>query len=116
MAIHYYNKNENHPLAKQTADIYVSVISGNGQGGSYIILLDAEFMGANEKVNIGKAANCKGKDLKVIVTIQDKLEETNWTGVIVIISEGGTDTRYAYAEELPKDLDIACYNINIKLK
>lgn len=116
MATHYYSKQENHKLKNQHEDIYVSVVSGNGQGGSYIILLDSKFMGANEKIKLGKPGDCKGKELRVIVVIQDKLEETNWTGVIVILSEGTENTQYAYAEELPQDLDVASYNISIKLK
>lgn len=116
MATHYYNKQETHNLKAQPDDIYVSVVSGNGQGGSYIVLLDSKFLGANEKIKLGKPDDCKGKELRIIVVIQDKLDETNWTGVIVILSEGSVNTPFAYAEELPQNLDVASYNINIRLK
>ncbi|WP_035644170.1 hypothetical protein [Flavobacterium sp. ASV13] len=115
MAIYNYRKEEEYQLKSAKNKISVSVISGNGQGGSYFILKDLEFVGANDTVLIGTANQLEGKSIQVLVTIQDKLIQTNWTGVIVIISEGGVNTFYNYAEELPADKDIACYYINIKI-
>lgn len=96
--------------------MYVSVVSGNGQGGSYLVLIDHVPIGANRKTFIGKAGVSANKTVQVIVTIQDKLKETNWTGVQLIFTEGEVSKVYSYAEELPADKDIACYNINVKMK
>jgi hypothetical protein len=115
MAMYTYDETEEYKLKSATKDIYVSVVSGNGQGGSFIILKDLKPIGANEKTLIGKASSNDGKTVQVIVTIQDKLEQTNWTGAHVIISEGDENTIYSYAQELPADKDIACYNVTIKM-
>ena len=115
MATQYYNKNEQYQSKMDINPLNVSVISGNGQGGSYIVLLGSKFLGANETIPLGTAGECKNKNLQIVVTIQDKLAETNWTGVIVILNENGQTTQYSYAEELPQDLDVASYNINIKI-
>lgn len=115
MAVYNYKKEESYQLKSTNSEISVAVISGNGQGGSYFILKDLEFVGANEKVLVGKAKQLEDKSLQVLVTIQDKLIQTNWTAVMVIISEGDVNTFYNYAEELPADKDMACYFINIKI-
>lgn len=116
MAMYTYNENENYNLKSENDDIYISVVSGNGQGGSYLILKDQTPIGANQKTFIGKASENTGKTVQIIVTIQDKLKETNWTGVHLIITEGEDSKVYSYAEELQSDKDIACYNINVKMK
>ncbi|MFC4477342.1 hypothetical protein [Flavobacterium chungangensis] len=115
MAVYNYKKEESYQLKSANSKIYVSVISGNGQGGSYFILKDLEFVGANEKVLVGTAKQLEEKSIQALVTIQDKLIQTNWTAVMVIISEGEANTFYNYAEELPADKDMACYYINIKI-
>ncbi len=115
MAIYYYNKQANYKLKSTANDVYVSIVSGNGQGGSYMILKEMMFIGANETVYLGKANELVDVSIQISVTIQDKLIETNWTGVIVIISEGTEITTYSYAEELPADKDIAYYFIVLKL-
>ena len=116
MATYTYKKEEDYTLKSKNSTISVSVISGNGQGGSYFVLKDFEIIGANETVIVGKADEFDNNSIQVMVTIQDKLIETNWTGVIVIISEGKNDTIYTYAEELPADKDIAFYFITIKTR
>lgn len=115
MATQYYNRDEKYQSKNDNNSISLSVVSGNGQGGSYIVFLGSKFLGANESVPLGTGGECKNQNLQIVVTIQDKLTETNWTGVIVILSENGTNTQYSYAEELPKDLDVASYNINIQM-
>ena len=116
MAMYNYNKDEDYKLKTKDGDMYVSIISGNGQGGSYLILKDQIPIGANHKTFIGKASDTMGKPIQIIVTIQDKLKQTNWTGVQLILTEGEESKVYSYAEELPADKDIACYNINVKMK
>ena len=115
MAIYNYKKEETYQLKSKKDETTVAVVSGNGQDGSYMVLKDFEFMGANETVSIGKADTLENSQIQVLVTIQDKLAQTNWTGVIVIVSEGGQNTFYNYAEELPADKDTACYYININM-
>lgn len=116
MAMYNYDKNEDYKIKSANNDMYVSIVSGNGQGGSYLILIDHNPIGANQKTFIGKAGSTVGKTVQVIVTIQDKLKQTNWTGVHLILTEGEENTVFSYAEELPADKDIACYNINVKMK
>ena len=116
MALYNYNKEENYKLKTKDGEMYISIISGNGQGGSYLILKDQTPIGANQKTFIGKASENVGKTIQIIVTIQDKLKQTNWTGVHLIVNEGDESNVYSYAEELPADKDIACYNITVKIK
>ena len=115
MAIYNYEKEAKYNLKSNNEDVFISIISGNGQGGSYLILKDMKFIGANETISVGNANELKNTAIQILVTIQDKLIETNWTGVIVIISEGAEKTKLSYAEELPADKDIASYFITIKI-
>ena len=87
MAIIHYKKEEVYTLKTAKSTISTSIVSGNGQGGSYLIFKDLQFLGANATTDIGKANELEDNSIQVLVTIQDKLVETNWTGVIVIITE-----------------------------
>ncbi|TGD57921.1 hypothetical protein [Flavobacterium humi] len=116
MATSYYKKQETYTLKTKTADILISAESGNGEGGSYVIFKGQKLLGANETINAGTADSCDGKIIKIIATIQDKLPQTNWTNLTVTITENGVKTSYDYAEELPADLDTACYIIKITMQ
>lgn len=116
MAKYNYNESENYQLQSENDNMYVSIVSGNGQGGSYFILKDKKIISANETAFIGKANDNVNKTIQVLVAIQDKQVKTNWTGVLVVITEGSQKTVYSYANELPADKDIASYNININIK
>ena len=116
MATSYYKKQELYKLKTETADIIISAASGDGEGGSYVIFKGQKLLGANETINAGTADSCNGKIIKIIATIQDKLPQTNWTSITVTITENGVKTEYPYSEELPANLDTACYIIKITME
>ncbi len=111
---HYYNENVTYKI-KGTEDIWLSVISGNGQGGAVMITKNATFLGANEPVNAGKPEDCRNQSFRVVAVIQDKLTETNWTGVIVVVTQGARKELFSFANELPAHLDLACYVVELKM-
>lgn len=114
MATHYYNESVQYQI-KGTEDVWLSVISGNGQGGGIVITKNATFLGANEPVKAGRANECKNQEFRIVAVIQDKLTETNWTGVIVVVSQGTRKELFSFAYELPAHLDMACYVIELKM-
>ncbi|MFT3796198.1 hypothetical protein [Flavobacterium sp.] len=116
MATQYYNKKEQFLLDQEQAEILISVVTGNGQGGSYVVFKENKILGANEVVSGGMSDECVDKQLKVIVTIQDKLAQTNWTNATLSLKQGAHTADYFYAEELPNDWDTACYIIKVKMK
>ena len=55
MAIYNYKKEEEYQLKSKKDEVTIAIVSGNGQGGSYMVLKDFEFKGSNETVIVGKA-------------------------------------------------------------
>jgi hypothetical protein len=115
MAIYTYPFSDRYQVRGTNNPVLVSIFIGNGQGGSYSIYKNDVFLAGNESANLGSADSCRNNTLRVSSTIQDKLSQTNWTSVTVVINEDGETTSFTYSRELPQDNDIARYKITIEM-
>lgn len=117
MAITYVEKEETYKINDMSAGITVSVVTGQGQGGAYLIFLGQNLKGTNAPAFLGTGSDCVGQTSIVSATIRDKLLQTNLTSVTVYISEnGGAPTRFGpYEKEAAEHLDTVAYIISFKL-
>ena len=96
-------------------EIVVDVEIGDGQAGSYSIFLGAEFIEANAPAKLGTKADIMGKKTTISVTIVDELQETNWTSMTVLLSEGaGKATKFGpYKIQAENHLDTILYTLKL---
>jgi hypothetical protein len=95
--------------------IEVRATIGDGQSGSWSVFLNSSYKGSNNAITLGTGGEVTGKTTRVIATITDTLEETNWTSVTVYITEAGVKTKFGpYKKEVPKHMDTAVYTITIE--
>jgi hypothetical protein len=95
-------------------NIILDVQIGDGQSGAYTVFLGMKLISANEPANLGKKANVSGKKTTVSVTVIDTLQETNWTSMTVIVSEGEIITSYGpYKVEAEDHLDTIIYTLKL---
>jgi len=95
-------------------NIIVDVQIGDGQNGAYTVFLGMRLISANEPANLGKKANVSGKKTTVAATIIDTLQQTNWTSMTVLVSEGDVITTYGpYKVEAEDHLDTIIYTLKL---
>ena len=96
-------------------EIVLDVQIGDGQTGSYAIFLGPEFLEANAPATLGKKKDLKGKKTTVSVTIVDELEETNWTSMIVFVTEGSDEPAKfgPYKVQAENHLDTVIYTLKL---
>ena len=98
----------------QEEPIEVRVDIGNGQPGSYSIFVGQELKGVNNPTIIGNGRDIKGKRTLVTTTIRDVLQETNWTSIIIHVSEGSNSVKFGpYSKEVPIHSDTCIYALTI---
>lgn len=97
--------------------IIISVHSGNGQGGGYVIKNGSQRIATNTDATVLTLAEFK--KLLITAVIKDKLEETNWTSVTVRIQLANSHVPVVfgpYEYEVPQHSDTVFYTILLKLK
>jgi hypothetical protein len=113
------NKNfeETLTLKSEANSILISVKTGDGQGGSYLIYNGNKRIGVNKTAKIEKGSNCS-ENISIVVIIKDKLPDTNWTSATIIIKEENqpTITYGPYQQEVLNDFDTIIYGIDIKVE
>lgn len=104
-------------LESEKSPILISVIIGNGQGGSYLIYNGTKRIAVNKSAKIVKGGDCLNKSLTIVVVIKDKLLDTNWTSATINMKEENkpTVTFGPYEYEVQNDFDTIIYNIEIKV-
>jgi hypothetical protein len=114
MSIIYVDLDADYTPKTEDQDINIDVQIGDGQSGAYVIFLGQELKGTNKAANLGIKSNVTGKITTVAVTIIDKLKETNWTSMTVIITEGKDQTSFGpYKKQAPEHLDTVIYTLKI---
>ena len=114
MAVKHVDLDDTYIPRTTNEDIVVDVKIGDGQEGSYAIFLGAEFLAANSPATLGKRADVLGKTTTISVTIVDELQETNWTSITVIVSEGMEITKFGpYAARAEHHLDTVIYTLKL---
>ncbi|MBS1616470.1 MAG: hypothetical protein JST06_10180 [Bacteroidetes bacterium] len=101
------------PVTDDT-EIICTVFIGNGQSGSYTILLGDQLLGVNQPARLGKKAALIGKTTHVIAQVTDVLQETNWVSLTISMWEGASETRFRpYNIEVPNQNDEVEFIIQI---
>ncbi len=118
MATTYYEAEDVFVLKSKNNSLELNVKTGDGQGGGYLIFKDTELIGSNKKITLKNLDDLINKWLTFVVVIKDKMEETNWTSVTVIIQEQGSELAMfgPYKREVQNHLDTVCYSIKIKIQ
>lgn len=114
MAVTYVEIEDRYKPKTAEEPIEVSVIIGDGQSGGYLIFLEQKLKASNKAAKLGRARDVVEKRTIVSATVVDEMDETNWTSVTVVITEGSTQTRYGpYSKQAAQNLDTICYLIKI---
>jgi hypothetical protein len=115
MALVHFEAEDRYEVGANKSMITVFAEFGDGQpGGGYVVFLNQELKGVNEESRMGNPAQVKGKWMIVSATIIDKLEETNWTSLIVTVKQGNNSRTYGpYSKQVPAHLDSVVFLIKI---
>lgn len=114
MTTTYVELDANYAVHSEDQSIFIEVIIGNGQIGSYAIYLGRSLVEVNKTANLGTKSSVTGKNAAVIASIRDSLTETNWTSVILNITEGTKTTTYGPYEKLvANNFDTVIYTLKI---
>jgi len=114
MAIKYVDLDDYYEPVTTDQEIFVDVKYGDGQPGVHHVFLGKEHKGSNNKVKLGKKADVKGQRSLISATVHDILEETNWTSILVVVTEGTYKKEYGwYKSQAPNHLDTVIYNLNL---
>lgn len=114
MAVKFVDLNDTYRIKTTTKNIIVDVLIGDGQVGAYSIFLGKKFINANAAADLGKKTDVKEKPTLVSVTIADVLEETNWTSMAVLITEGESKMTYGPYKALAENhLDTVIFTLKL---
>ena len=118
MATQYEEKKETFFLQSEENKIVIKVKIGNGQGGGFFIFQESNRIAVNKSAIIEKAETAIDQTITIVVVIKDKLEETNWTSVLVTFNEGNEQTVSfgPYSKETKNDFDTIIYTLKIKVQ
>lgn len=94
MALHTEEKVEHFLPATEHTDVACKVFVGNGQSGTYLILLDDALLSVDQPATLGKKSDIIGKTTYVIAHVTDVLQETNWTSLSITLLEGDHETHF----------------------
>jgi hypothetical protein len=111
MATTYFDAEDYCNVNNGSFPLKISVVTGNGHGGGYLIFNDSNLIGPNAAAEI-KTIDKAGQWITVSVTIKDKLEQTNWTSLTIYV---GQHTFGPYKREVATHLDTVVYTIKIKI-
>ncbi len=115
MSLHEQEFTEHYLPKTDTQNLICSVLIGDGQQGSYTILLGGHLLAIDHAAVLGKKSEVLGKYTDVIAHITDVLKETNWTSVTVRIHEGTAETRFGpYKFKVPAEHDEVDFFIRIQ--
>jgi hypothetical protein len=115
MAVKHVDLDDCYIPKSNDKDIVIDVEIGDAQDGSYSIFLGTEFIGANAPAKLGKKADLMGKSTVISTTVVDVLQETNWTSMTVLVTEGsGRPTRFGpYKAQAENHLDTVIYTLKL---
>ena len=102
MSVIYIDLDVSYKPLTENEDIKIKVIIGDGQSGGYMVFLGQQFIAANKTANIGNKAVVAGNISTIVVTIMDKLTQTNWTSVTLEVKEGNKKTVFGpFQKQVP---------------
>ena len=118
MAVKYKDIAGNDYSVQDQNDVHVETKVGDGQPVySISVFLDKENKGMSENVKLGKPSEVRNKLITIVVVVQDRLAETNWTSFTSWLVQGNSKIIYGpYSEEANQDQDTVIYTLKIKLK
>ena len=116
MATIYHDAEEQFFLEHQNTNIFVKIETGNGQGGGVIVFFENKLLNKKEGHYIINAPFQLEQWITIVVAIKDKLTQTNWTNVIITLSEENKPPQtFKYSREVPNHLDTIIYTTKIKI-
>ena len=103
-----------YPPRTDDCEIIIEVLAGDGQLGAYSVYLETDLIDSNRPTSVGKKAQVLGKRSFVDATVRDTLEETNFTSILLTVSEGSYVTNFGpYSKECPVQFDTVNYSITL---
>jgi hypothetical protein len=118
MAVQYVDLDGICDLDDNNDDVEVEVSVGDGQPNfSLNYFLDQSLLGSGPVISLGPASALRGKRLMIVVVVQDRLEETNWTSFTAWITQGQKETQYGpYSKEAENHMDTVIYTLKIRMQ
>ncbi|HUC82004.1 MAG TPA: hypothetical protein VMR70_13895 [Flavisolibacter sp.] len=115
MAVKHVDLDDCYVPKSSDKEIVVKVEIGDGQDGSYSVFLGTSFIVANAPARLGKKADIMGKSTIVSAIVVDVLQETNWTSMTVLVTEGsGKPTKFGpYKTQAETHLDTVIYTLKL---
>lgn len=115
MAVKHVDLDDCYVPKSNDKEIVLDVEIGDGQDGSFAIFLGTSFLVANAPAKLGKKADVMGKSTIISATVVDVLQETNWTSMTVLVTEGnGKPTRFGpYKAQAETHLDTVIYTLKL---
>lgn len=104
-------------VADGSKDLILDIAIGDGQQDSAVsIFLGPASQGRALHTNLGRANDAKGKTLTIVVVIQDRMNETNWTSCTMVLTSGGQKITYGpFSKEAVNNLDTIIYTLKISI-
>ncbi len=99
----------------QQNDVKVIVSIGDGQPHYSInVFLDLILKGSGGNVNLGSPREVRGKRIMVVIVVQDRLAETNWTSFTARIEQGTESKEFGpYMKEATEHMDTVIFTLKI---
>jgi hypothetical protein len=117
MAVHYVDLDDTYDL-RSSGVLNLELIVGDGQPHySVSSFLNQERIGTEENIRIGTVAEVRNKKLMIVVVVQDRLQETNWTSFTATLKQGSNTATFGpYKKEAENHMDTIIYTLKISIQ
>ncbi|MEK6781713.1 MAG: hypothetical protein AABY93_08400 [Bacteroidota bacterium] len=117
MAISYVDLDDVYPIANNN-NLNLEISVGDGQPNySISVFLDQERKGTSELIPLGTVDDVGGKKVMIVIVVQDRLTQTNWTSFTAKIKQGGAERIFGpYKKQAENHLDTIIYTLKIEIQ
>jgi hypothetical protein len=117
MAVHFVDLDDTYDL-HPSGVLNLELTVGDGQPHySVSAFLNQERIGTEENMRVGTVAEVRDKRLMIVVVVQDRLQETNWTSFTAKLKQGSNTVTFGpYKKEAENHMDTIIYTLKISIQ
>lgn len=108
-------KEESYAMGSGTLQLKVTI--GDGQIGTTSVMLGTISLGISNSINltVGETTDLEHKTLYIESTCRDQNSSSDYTSVLIVISDGSNSKTYTYSEEATTSGGSVIYDLTIHL-